>query len=105
MGFADDEFAEDDFVDGEFNTDARPEGFGDAAFSASELDGWDFDESSINELQDEEESDKLTEMQVEALFDGDDDYMDRRRPKTFKERMLDKEREARRKHFGGYPQQ
>merc|ERR1711972_174797 len=93
--FADDEFADDDFVDGEFNMQARPEGFGDAAFSASELDGWDFDESSITELQDDEESEKLTESQVEALFDGDDDYLDRRAPKTFKQQMLDKERAAR----------
>lgn len=92
--FADDEFAEDDFVDGEFNMQANPEGFGDNAFSASELDGWDFDESSINELEDEEESGKLTDMQVEALFDGDDDYLDRRRPETIMEQMKRKEKEA-----------
>mmetsp|Transcript_86811 Transcript_86811/g.218525 ORF Transcript_86811/g.218525 Transcript_86811/m.218525 type:complete len:616 (-) Transcript_86811:72-1919(-) len=95
--FADDEFAEDDFVDGEFAASAMPEGFSDSMLNASELDGWDFEDASINELDDDEEGEKLTEMQVEALLDGDDDYLERRPPKTFAERMEDKAKAARAK--------
>lgn len=99
--FADDEFAEDDFVDGEFNTQAAAQGFSDTEFSASELDGWDFDDANINELEDDdEEGKKLTEMQVEALFDGDDDYLERRAPKTIMEKFEDKAKEARRRKYG-----
>jgi len=90
--FADDEFASSDF-DGTFggfdrgDSEASTVGFGEHAFPASELDGWELD-SAAEDGNDEEDAredlfdpwgekkskNKYTEEEVEALFDaGDDD--------------------------------
>merc|ERR1719253_1010878 len=70
--FAEDEFAEDDFQEGQFES-ASDVGFGPNAFSVNELDGWVLDETKPNELVDDEDMDKLSEAQIEAMFDDDDD--------------------------------
>lgn len=89
--FAEDEFAEDDF--GEDPTQANTMGFGEHAFNATELDGWVIEEDAKAAIEDEEESDKsrlptdpnvvlpppLSQAEVEALFDEDDDAFDNSR--------------------------
>jgi len=70
--FAEDEFAEDDFQEGQFES-ASDVGFGPNAFSVTELDGWVLDETKPSELVDDADMDKLSEAQIEAMFDDDDD--------------------------------